>query len=83
MEFVFSELQLQHECAFEVDRGQIVTPRETPERAWVIKRSLEQAGHSLAVTRSYAPEVLATAHSEEYVVFLKTIYDEWSTWRGE
>ena len=66
-----------HAPEYEFYRGQRVPCFETPSRADYVRTQLLARGHSLRAPEADSSVVLAQVHTERYVRFLQTAWQQW------
>ena len=62
---------------FEYHRGERVPCFETPSRAEIVRAELERRGHELREPTHDSSPLLPRVHSERYLEFLRTAWDQW------
>ena len=74
----FNQAHSLHAAPYEFFRGDKVDAFEKPERAdWVAQR-LRERGHVLREPNSSATDVMHQVHSERYLRFLSTAWQQWT-----
>ena len=73
----FSELHALHAPEFEFYRGQRVPCFENPSRAAYVHEQLTARGHDVREPNADSMAVLRQIHSERYLQFLQTAWDQW------
>lgn len=74
----FNPAHAQHAAPYEYFRGDKVSAFEKPERAdWVAAR-LRDRGHAICHPEVDALEVMGQIHSERYLRFLRTAWQQWT-----
>lgn len=81
---VRSEAHRSHFPRGELHDGEFVRPFECPERVEYINAALEAAGLDDVVELAsgggvLAPEILEAVHNTEYLVFLQTAWEQWTS----
>jgi acetoin utilization deacetylase AcuC-like enzyme len=75
----FSHANRQHAPEYEFYRGQRVPCFETPSRAEFVRTQLLARGHRLRAPDVDSSIVLAQVHTERYLNFLQTAWQQWLT----
>lgn len=73
----FSPDHSLHAPEYEFYRGQRVPCFETPSRADYVRTQLLARGHSLRAPEVDSSVVLAQVHTQRYVSFLQTAWQQW------
>jgi acetoin utilization deacetylase AcuC-like enzyme len=78
----YSEAHEAHKPRMWFYRGVVQQSRESPERALLIKRSLEEAEYSVAAPPDFGRAPLERVHTERYLKFLEVAYEDWVKLEG-
>ena len=82
MKAVFDPAQKAHHPKRFLVSGAWKPSPETPERAEVLLRALEELGLAIEAPPDSGPEAIAAVHDERYLTFLQGIYPRWSRIEG-
>ena len=82
MKAVFSAVQLGHAPSRFLSKGNIVSYPDGPDRARALLEGARQSGAQICASRRYGTEVFATVHSQNYLNFLTTGFEEWQKIEG-
>lgn len=74
---IFSALHEQHAPEQEFFRGKLVPCFETPARASFVIQEISARGHPIVPPSADSREILKRVHSERYLTFLETAWDQW------
>lgn len=78
MQIFFSNDQFAHAPASEINRGEIGSPFERPERASSVLQAIERAGMGPAApAQAFDDEAILRIHDAAYVAFLQSAHAEW------
>ena len=82
MKAVFDPAQKAHHPKRFLVSGAWKPSPETPERAEVLLRALEELGLAVEAPPDSGPEAIAAVHDQRYLTFLQGIYPRWSRIEG-
>ena len=82
MKAVFDPAQKAHHPKRFLVSGAWKPSPETPERAEVLLRALEELGLAVEAPPDSGPEAIAAVHDQRYLTFLQSIYPRWSRIEG-
>ncbi len=82
MKAVFDPAQKAHHPKRFLVSGAWKPSPETPERAEVLLRALEELGLAVEAPPDSGPEAVAAVHDQRYLTFLQGIYPRWSRIEG-
>ncbi len=74
---IFSPSHEQHAPEQEFFRGKLVPCFETPARAGFVIQEISARGHHVVPPSVDSHEILRRVHSERYLTFLETAWDQW------
>ncbi|TGR65620.1 histone deacetylase family protein [bacterium M00.F.Ca.ET.194.01.1.1] len=77
MKVVYSEGHRAHVVGDVVENGLVRASRDVPERLDALLRAAGRAGCEIVDARDHGPEPLFAVHSDAYLEFLSTAFQEW------
>ena len=77
MKFIYSHEHRSHDPQQFMVRGQLKRSNEQPERAEILLRSAQKAGHQPMLAEDFGPSPRAAVHTPEYLHFLQTAWQRW------
>ena len=84
MDIIFDERHSRHAGRVELGAGELVPCFEKPERAEFVLAAVRSAGlGAIEPPEAYGPEPLKRVHSEPYLDFLRTAWQEWKALVGD
>lgn len=78
MRVVATERHRSHAPSAFISRGNRIANPETPERAAILRRALDAAGHTAIVADDHGLAPIEAVHAPDYLDFLRSAWDEWS-----
>ncbi|QMV73476.1 histone deacetylase family protein [Comamonas piscis] len=77
MKFIYSHEHRSHDPQQFMVRGQLKRSNEQPERAEILLRSAQKAGHQPMLVEDFGAGPRAAVHTPEYLHFLQTAWQRW------
>ncbi|MEG1280989.1 MAG: histone deacetylase family protein [Comamonas sp.] len=77
MKFIYSHEHRSHDPQQFMVRGQLKRSNEQPERAEILLRAAQKAGHQPLLTEDFGTSPRAAIHTPAYLHFLETIWQRW------
>lgn len=83
MKVVYHPAHQDHAGEAILIEGQFRPPVESPERAALILKAVQEAGFSIEEPPDYGIEALKAVHDEHFLTFLEHAYDRWQARYGD
>ncbi|MBT5186171.1 MAG: histone deacetylase family protein [Kordiimonadaceae bacterium] len=75
---IYDDRQSGHDPLYLVTNGKFVKSREHPDRAANMLKACSEAGFEIRKAKQFDRKHIHAVHSERYVKFLETAFDEWA-----
>lgn len=82
MKAVFDLAQQKHDPQFFLVKGQLQASTEQPERAERLRAGIDRCGVEVSSSLDFGDEPVAAIHSERYLNFLQSAFQQWQQLKG-